>query len=64
VLSRASPEAGWRPASWPNHRGATGRPKCPDHLHAAVTALGHARGFVGQSTARASRSASEGSDLT
>jgi hypothetical protein len=30
------------------HRGATGRPQGPDHLHAAVTALGHARGFVGQ----------------
>ncbi len=46
--SRASPGAGWRPASSPNHRGATDRPQGSDHLHTAVSTLGHTRRFSGQ----------------
>jgi hypothetical protein len=46
--SRASPGAGWRPASSPNHRGTAGRAQGPDHLHTAVAALGYARRFAGQ----------------
>jgi hypothetical protein len=43
-----------KPWSWlaafrssPNHCGAAGRPEGPDHLHAPVAAVGHARRFSG-----------------
>jgi hypothetical protein len=48
VPSGASPEAGWQPARPRLHSGATSRPQGPDHLHAAVSALWHARRFAGQ----------------
>src|SRR5215218_7399381 len=48
VPSGASPGAGWRPLGPRLHRGATGRPQDPDHLHAAVSTLGSARRFSGQ----------------
>src|SRR5215204_211200 len=45
------------------HRGTARCPQSSDHLHTALTTLGHARRLAGLLPARAALSASEGLDL-